>query len=91
MSNILARTYDAAVAATLSDTVADPQGPFAGLLVAVAGTVKFTDQSGNVVTMGSLLAGTEIHVVTKFVWSTGTSATIYGLRSTPFRPKASAP
>lgn len=86
MSNILARCYDAALAATLSDTTADPQGPFAGLLVAVAGTVKFTDLQGNVVTMGSLLAGTEIHVATKFVWSTGTGATVYGLRAIPFKP-----
>jgi hypothetical protein len=91
MSNILARTYDAALAVAPSDTDADPQGPFAGLLVAVAGTVKFTDTTGNTVTTGALLAGTEIHVATSRVWSTGTGATVYGLRSTPFRPKASAP
>lgn len=90
MSNILARTYDAALAVTVSDSVADPQGPFAGLLVAVAGTVKFTDNQGNTVTLGSVLAGTEIHVATSRVWSTGTGATVYGLRAIPFKPAVSS-
>lgn len=90
MSAILSRTYDAAIAVTVSDSTADPAGPFAGLLVAAAGTVKFTDAQGNTVTMASVLAGTEIHVATSRVWSTGTAATVYGLRAQPFRPKASS-
>lgn len=90
MSNILASTYEAALAVTKSDTVADPAGPFAGLFVAVAGVVKFTDQQGNVVTTGSLAAGTVIPVVTSFVWSSVTAATVYGLRANPFRPRAGA-
>jgi hypothetical protein len=80
----MTRTYDAAVPVTVSDATADPAGPFAGILVAVAGTVKFTDIQGNTITTGSLLAGTEIHVATSRVWSGGTSATCYGLRSPPF-------
>lgn len=90
MSAILSRTYDAAIAVTVSDSTADPAGPFAGLLVAVAGTVKFTDNQGNTVTLGSVLAGTELHVATSRVWSTGTSATVYGLRAQPFRPRVSS-
>ncbi len=90
MSNILAVTYDAAVAVSVSDSVADPAGPFAGLLVAVAGTLKFTDNQGNVVVTGSLLAGTVIPIATKMVWSTGTGGTIYGLRALPFKKPVSA-
>ncbi len=90
MSDILSCTYDAALAVTLSDTVRDPAGPFAGLFVAVAGTVKFTDQQGNVVACGSVAAGTTIPVVVKMVWTTGTGATVYGLRAMPFKPAASA-
>lgn len=90
MSNILATTYEAALAVTKSDTVSDPQGPFAGLLVAVAGAVKFTDIYGNDVTTGSIAAGTVIPVATKRVWSSTTAATVYGLRAIPFKPPASA-
>jgi hypothetical protein len=90
MSSILATTYDAALAVTLSDATADPAGPFAGLLVAVAGTVKFTDQQGNTITTGSVAAGTVIPIVTSRVWSGGTGATVFGLRAQPFRPKAAA-
>jgi hypothetical protein len=87
MSNILARTYDAAIPVTKSDTAADPQGPFAGILVAIAGTLKFTDLHGNDVTFSaSLAAGTEIHVACSRVWNTGTGATVFGLRANPYKP-----
>lgn len=91
MSNILARTYDAALAVTKDDATNDPAGPFAGLLVAVAGTVKFTDNQGNDVATGSILAGTVLDIATKRVWSTGTTATVYGLRALPYKPTAKAP
>lgn len=90
MSNILATTYDQAIAVTKSDTVNDPQGPFAGLLVAVAGIVVFVDQGGNTVTTGSLTAGTVIPVVTARVNNTTTTATTYGLRAGPYQPKVSS-
>jgi len=90
MTTILARVYDAAIAVSASDSVADPQGPFAGLLVAAAGTVKFTDSLGNTVVTDSLAAGTELRVAVSRVWSTGTSATVYGLRAMPFVPRVSS-
>lgn len=91
MSNILATTYDAAIGVTKSDTVDDPQGPFAGLLVAVAGVVIFKDIHGNVVTTGSVAAGTVIPVTCARVNNTNTTATVYGLRANPFNgPKVSA-
>lgn len=90
MSNILATTYDAALAVTVSDSTADPAGPFAGLLVITAGTVKFTDQQGNTTTCGSLAAGTVIPVVVSRVWSTGTAGAVVGLRAEPYRPRASS-
>lgn len=90
MSDILATTYDAAIPVTKSDTIADPQGPFAGLLVAVAGIVKFTDIQGNDVTTGSVAAGTVIPVATQRVWSGTTAATVYGLRAHPYKPRTSS-
>ena len=84
MSNILARVYESAVAVTPSDATADPAGPFAGLLVGAAGNVKFTDLAGNAVVITSATVGTEIHVACTRVWSTGTSATVYGLRAAPY-------
>jgi hypothetical protein len=91
MSNILAQTYDQAVAVTPSDSVADPAGPFAGLLVITAGSgLKFTDQYGNTVAMtGTIPVGTEIHVACSRVWSTGTGATVVGLIAMPYKRKAS--
>ena len=86
----MATTYDGAVAVTVSDTTKDPQGPFAGLLVGAAGTVKFTDSIGNAVTLGSLAIGTVIPVACSRVWSTGTTATVFGLRANPYHPRVSS-
>lgn len=68
-----------AVAATVSDTVADPAGPFRGFLVTAAGTVKFTTQGGTAVTLSAVTVGQIYPIRISHVWSTGTSATIYGL------------
>jgi hypothetical protein len=90
VSNILAQTYDGAADVTKSDTVADPAGPFAGLLVSVAGTLKLTTVRGYTVAF-TVVAGQEVHIATQRVWSTGTSATVIGLLVHPFAgPKAVA-
>ena len=75
------RSYDAAVPVTpRSDAKADINGPFAGLLVAQAGTVVFIDEAGNTVTLGSCNAGTVIPVKAINVQSSS-QATIYGLKA----------
>ena len=78
-------SFDGAVAVTpvasgtvKADVHAPQPGSFAALLVAVAGTVVFTDSLGNVVTLGSLTAGTLIRVKAVNVINTST-ATVYGL------------
>ncbi len=90
MSNILATTYDAAIAVTKSDTLADPQGPFAGLFVAVAGIVRFVDGMGNEITTGSLAAGTVVPIVVTRVFNTTTAATVFGLRAAPYKPRVAS-
>jgi len=79
MSDIYARTYDGAKAITKSDTVNDPAGPFAGLLVTVIGNVAFVTTSGDTVTLTAVAANTVIPFATKRVDSTGTTATVLGL------------
>ena len=46
MSDIYATTYSGSAAVTKSDTVADPAGPFAGLLMTAVGTLKVTLTDG---------------------------------------------
>ncbi len=89
MSNILASTYDNIQAVTKSDSVADPQGPYAGLLVSVAGTLKITAVGGGVVAL-VVVAGQIVPVATKMVWSTGTAATVFGLTAIPYKPAVSS-
>jgi hypothetical protein len=91
MSNILSRTYDGGISVTLSDTTADPKGPFAGVIVGTGGTLKLQDNRGDTVTFAALLAGQLIQIATTRVWSTGTSATVFGLQAVPFKPPANAP
>ena len=57
MSNILAITYESAIATTPSDTVNDPAGPFAGLYIGVAGTYVVTTIRGTKATFVGLSAG----------------------------------
>lgn len=84
MSNILAITFEDAAAVTKSDTTADPAGPFAGLIVSVAGTLKITTIRGGVVAF-TVIAGQEVNIATQRVWSTGTSATVIGVLAIPFK------
>jgi hypothetical protein len=70
------------VAVAKSDTVADPNGPFRGLVMDAVGAVKLTMASGQARTIPSgVLAAGVIHPL-RFsrVWSTGTGTqTIYGI------------
>lgn len=83
MSNIFASTFDGAVSPTLSDTVNDPLGPFAGLYVGGAGDVKVRTVRGQDVTFKAVPGGTILYVQVLRVWSTGTggSTNILGLQA----------
>jgi hypothetical protein len=85
VSNIMARTYDDFRTVTPSDGTDDPAGPFAGLLVTVAGTLKVTTRMGTTIALAAVAVGQEIHVPVKRVWSTGTGATVVGMIAEPFR------
>lgn len=70
------------VAVTKSDTVADPGGPFRGILIGVAGIVKLTTNAGTTVTLpsGALAAGIIHPIRFTRVWNGTTTATdIYGI------------
>ncbi len=70
------------VAVTQSDTVADPGGPFRGLLLTVAGTIRLQMANGTVNLLSGTLAPGVIHPV-RFtrIHVTGTTATgIFGVR-----------
>ena len=84
MSNIGARTYSYPVAVTKSDSTNDPAGPFAGLLVTVAGNVvvfPLNGPGGGGTTSMTLavIAGQELHFPVCRVGSTSTTATVFGL------------
>lgn len=82
MSTIAASTFDGMVSATLSDTADDPAGPFAGIFVSAAGTLKFRDGRGQTVTMAACPVG-HLYVRCVRVFSTGTGATVFGLLAMP--------
>lgn len=63
-----------AYAVTLSDTTADPNGPFTELVVGGAGTVKVHTVGGADVSY-TAVAGQRIQLQVSRVWSTGTAAT----------------
>ena len=88
MSNQWAQTYDYPVAVTKSDTVDDPAGNFAGLLVSVAGNVVIWTvggpQAGLPLTI-AVVAGQELHFPIRRVGTTGTTATVFGLVSSIVR------
>jgi hypothetical protein len=86
MSNILAITYDGAPAVTASDTVDDPGGPFAGLLVTATGNLTFLDNRGNAITLTAVAANTIINIAARRVNSSGLTATVRGLIAMPFKP-----
>jgi hypothetical protein len=85
MSTIQAQTYEDAVAVTASDSVDDPAGPFAGLLVTATGNVSFLTVRGSTVTLTAVAANTEIHIACKRVRTTGTTATVLGLSAMPYK------
>lgn len=72
-----------AVAVTVSDATADPNGPFYALYVGVAGgAIKLTTMAGNDVTLTAVPLGI-LKVACTRVWSTGTTTTaalIIGLK-----------
>ncbi len=82
MSSVRSRTYDWPVPVTKSDTTDDAAGPFAGLLVTVAGNVVLWPLNGP---QGSLpltipvIVGQELHFAVRRVGTTGTTATVFGL------------
>lgn len=87
MSDIGAESYGYPVAVTASDAVNDPSGPFQGLLVSVAGTLRVTPYGGPQAQAGAspgyvaftVVAGQYVRFPVRRVWSTGTSATVIGL------------
>lgn len=84
------RTYDDLRTVTASDATNDPSGPFAGLLVTAAGTLKVTTYKGTTVSLAAVVVGQEIHIPIARVWSTGTSATVVGMMAEPYYPRASS-
>mgnify|MGYP001608707515 CR=1 FL=1 len=91
MSNPWATTYDWPVAVTKSDTADDPAGAFAGLLVDTAGILKITPyggpNAGSSVTI-NVVAGEYIRFPVKRVWSSTTTAVVFGLVSSIVRQGA---
>jgi hypothetical protein len=84
VSSIEGRVYENAFAVTTSDATADANGPFAGLIVSVAGTLKVTTVGGTTVAF-TVIAGQEIHLAVQRVWTTGTTATVIGLSQSPYK------
>ena len=84
MANLWSRTYDYCVPVTKSDSTDDPNGPFAGLLVSVAGNVVVYPRNGPTaqypITI-AVIAGQELHFPVRRVASTNTTATVFGLTS----------
>ena len=86
MPGTVTPVYEGAASVTPSDTVADPAGPFAGLFVTAAGTLKIRTIRGDDVTL-SVLGGYVVPIATTRVWVTGTvNATCVGLTSGQYRP-----
>lgn len=90
VSNIQATVHEGAKAVTASDATNDPAGPFSGLIVTGAGTLKITTMMNDTVTLAAVVVGQYIPIVTKRVWSTGTSATVIGLTAMPYKPSVTS-
>lgn len=84
MSTIQAVTYEGGRTVTVSDTLADPRGPFAGLFVTVIGTLKFQTVAGDTITLSATTLAQIIPIAVQRVWSTGTTATVLGLVGNPY-------
>jgi hypothetical protein len=86
MSDILAITYEGSYTVAKSDTVADPNGPFAAIYSGGGGIVKFTTKTGITDTV-TLVAGGYLRVAVSRVWNGTTTATdIHGLTAGAYRP-----
>ena len=86
MASIQAITYEGVVAATQSDTTADPAGPFAGFFASVAGVVKIQTLRNDTVTL-TILAGVIYPIAITRIWSSVTAASgLFGLCANPYRP-----
>ena len=84
---VTAITYEGAASVTLSDTTADPSGPFAGFICGGSGSVAIVMLSGQAVTLAGVQAGIVYTLAITRVKSTGTTATgIIGLNVPPYRP-----
>jgi len=83
VSNLGAKVYDQMFAAAPSNTVNDPNGPFTALYITVAGTLSFVDGLGNTVTIAGTIPIGEFPVRCQRVNTTGTSATVFGLKGVP--------
>ena len=91
MSNILAITYDDAIAVTASDSTADPAGPFAGFYTGSGGTIKVTTIKGTTTTFTNTQAGVVMTVPISRVWTTTTTASnVLGMVANPFKKAASS-
>lgn len=90
MSSLWAETYDYAIAVTKSDTVDDPSGPFAGLLVTVAGNVALQCNGGPSATVLTIpvVVGQYLRFPVRRVNNTSTTATVLGLVSAIVRQGA---
>lgn len=87
MSDIQAITYTGGVAATQSDTVADPAGPFAAIQnTGASATCKITPVNGPAVTI-YMVQGLIYPIATRNVWTNGGLSTVIGLVAMPFRGK----
>ena len=91
MSALWARTYDYPVAVSPSDTIDDPAGPFAGLLITTGGTLSFVPRSGpNGIGAGTpitidVAAGLELHFPVRRIMASNTTCGVLGLASSIVR------
>ena len=82
MANLWSTTYDWPASVTKSDAVADPAGPFAGLLVDTAGVLKLTPAGGPYAKTSltiNVVAGQYIRFPVQRVWIGTTTAVVFGL------------
>jgi hypothetical protein len=85
MSDIMSITYEDAIPVSQSDTVKDPNGPFAGFYVGGSGNVTVTTGRGRTALFNNCQPGTIYPVVIKNVWVDGTTATgILGMVAVPY-------
>jgi hypothetical protein len=86
MSDIYSLLFEDQQAVTPSDTVNDPNGPFAGLHIGGSGTVRIINGRGRDVTIVGCQAGTIYPYPVVRVFTTTTTATsILGLSAPAYR------